>query len=60
MTSIVLVIGFGLLMLSSFPSTGTTGLLLSLALVLALVGDVVVLPALLLLLDKRKSKTSGL
>ncbi len=56
-TSLVLVIGFGLLMLSSFPSTGTTGSLLSLALVLAVLGDVVVLPALLLVFDKRNNQS---
>lgn len=52
-TSIVLVLGFGVLMFSSFPSVQKVGMLLSLSLVFALVGDLILLPALIKLFKVR-------
>ena len=47
-TSIILVLGFGVLLFSSFQTTFITGLLVSLALLFALFADLVLLPVLLL------------
>jgi hypothetical protein len=47
MSSIILVLGFSVLLLSSFQTTFTTGLLVSLALLFALFADLLLLPVLL-------------
>lgn len=47
-TSIILVLGFSVLLLSSFQTTFTTGLLVSLALLFALFADLLLLPVLLM------------
>lgn len=47
-TSIILVLGFSVLLLSSFQTTFTTGLLVSLALLFALFADLLLLPVLLI------------
>ena len=47
-TSIILILGFGVLLFSSFQTTFITGLLVSLALLFALFADLVLLPVLLL------------
>lgn len=54
-TTLVLVIGFGMLMLSDFRLNSDMGLLTSVILVLALVVDFLFLPALLLKLDRDKT-----
>lgn len=47
LTSVILILGFGILLFSSFPTTFMTGLLISLALLFALFADLALLPALL-------------
>lgn len=47
-TSVILILGFGVLLFSSFKTTFITGLLVSLALLFALFADLVLLPILLL------------
>ena len=51
-TSIVLVLGFGVFMLSGFGGTKALGMLISLTLFMALFFNMIVLPALLLSLNK--------
>ena len=51
-TSIILILGFGVLLFSSFQTTFITGLLVSLALLFALFADLVLLPVLLFLFFK--------
>lgn len=52
LTSVILVSGFGLLILSQFGVTHYTGLLVSISLVFALLADLVLLPVLLFSLKK--------
>jgi predicted RND superfamily exporter protein len=52
LTSVVNTIGFGILFLSDFRPMSDFGLLASVAMVAALVGDLVMLPNLLLLFDR--------
>lgn len=52
-TSIILVLGFSVLLLSSFQTTFTTGLLVSLALLFALFADLLLLPVILIWYYKR-------
>lgn len=51
-TSIVLVLGFGVFMVSGFGGTQALGMLISLTLFLALFFNIIVLPSLILTLDK--------
>lgn len=51
-TSLILISGFLSLILSSFDGTFYTGLLVSLTLIFALVGDLIILPVVLILLKK--------
>jgi len=51
-TSIILILGFGVLLLSAFQTTFITGLLVSLALLFALFSDLILLPVLLKLFFK--------
>ena len=46
-TTLILFLGFGALVLSSFPPTFTIGFLLSLTLAVALIGDFLLLPVLI-------------
>ncbi len=52
-TSLVLVAGFGLMRISSFPATGTFGILTAWTVFVALVTDLLVLGPLLLVFDRR-------
>jgi len=54
--ALVLFFGFGIFTASTFGGTMILGLLLSITLIIALVSNLTLLPALLLLLDKRKRK----
>lgn len=54
-TSIILVLGFGVLMFSAFQTTFITGLLVGLALLFALFADLMLLPVLLGLFYKKDS-----
>lgn len=54
-TSVVLVVGFGVLAFSNFNPTRETGTLLALTIALALLVDFLLLPPLLLLADRRKT-----
>ncbi len=59
-TSVILVCGFGILLFSSFYSSFLTGLLISVALLLALFSDLLLLPAMLLTIKKEAvSKGAG-
>ncbi len=53
-TSLILISGFATLLLSSFESTFYTGLLIGLTLLIAIIADLLLLPALLILFYKRK------
>ena len=53
-TTIVLVIGFGLLMMSGFNLNAMTGQLTAITIGLALIFDFLILPPLLLMIDKNK------
>lgn len=55
-TSIILVVGFGVFAVSEFGGTQALGYLTSLTLFLAMVFNLTLLPALLLVLDKKKVK----
>ena len=55
MTSILLVVGFGLLATSDLTSTHHFGILASVTMVAAVFGDLVLLPALLHLFGRRSS-----
>jgi len=57
-TSIVLFMGFGVIGLSSFRPIYTFGLLTGLTMVLALLGDLLLLPAMLLLFRREKATRS--
>jgi predicted RND superfamily exporter protein len=54
--ALVLFFGFGIFTASTFGGTMILGLLLSITLIIALVSNLTLLPALLILLDKRKIK----
>lgn len=54
--ALVLFFGFGIFTASTFGGTMILGLLLSITLIIALVSNLTLLPALLVLLDKRKRK----
>ncbi len=54
--ALVLFFGFGIFTASTFGGTMILGLLLSVTLIIALVSNLTLLPALLILLDKRKIK----
>jgi hypothetical protein len=47
LTSVILVLGFGVLLFSSFATTFYTGLFVSLALLFAVIADLILLPILL-------------
>ncbi len=53
-TTVVLVLGFAVLLLSTFRLNSDMGLLTGIILLLALLIDFLVLPALLLLFDRRR------
>ena len=55
LTSILLIFGFGVLALSSLTSTHFFGLLACITMAAALLGDLLILPALLQLFDKHKT-----
>jgi len=55
-TTLVLVVGFGILSMSSFLVNEQTGLMMAITIASALVIDFLFLPALLLILDKDKNK----
>ena len=57
--AMVLFFGFGIFTASTFGGTMILGLLLSITLIIALVSNLTLLPALLILLDKRKIKRSA-
>ena len=54
--ALILFFGFGIFTASTFGGTMILGLLLSITLIIALVSNLTLLPALLVLLDKRKRK----
>jgi predicted RND superfamily exporter protein len=54
-TTAILVAGFAVLALSTFKINGSMGLLTAVTLVMAIVIDFLLLPALLLLLDGRRN-----
>ncbi len=54
--ALVLFFGFGIFTASTFGGTMILGILLSITLIIALVSNLTLLPALLILLDKRKRK----
>jgi len=56
LTTVVLIAGFGLLGFSSFAPTRHFGLLTCLTLALALISDLVLLPALIRLLERRGTR----
>ncbi len=58
-TSFIIAAGFAMLGMSTFRVTSYMGLLTSLAIVSALITDFILLPALLLILDKDKKKNKG-
>lgn len=58
LTTIILVLGFGVLMFSQFATTFTSGFFISLTLVLALLSDLFLLPALLVFLNKKTPETT--
>ncbi|MEJ7780842.1 MAG: MMPL family transporter [Daejeonella sp.] len=58
--ALVLFFGFGIFTASTFGGTMILGLLLSITLIIALVSNLTLLPALLILLDKRKLKRSAI
>ncbi|MEM6806916.1 MAG: MMPL family transporter [Bacteroidota bacterium] len=59
-TSIILILGFGILLFSGFQATFTSGLFISLALIFAVFADLLLLPVLLLKAYKKKEiKESG-
>ena len=53
-TSIILVIGFSILSLSSFDLNGSMGRMTAMTIAFALIADMTVLPALLMTIDTRK------
>jgi predicted RND superfamily exporter protein len=55
-TSLILLFGFGIFMLSSFGSTFNLGLLTSITLVCALFTNIVLIPALLCAFDKEPKR----
>ncbi|MHB1177771.1 MAG: efflux RND transporter permease subunit [Daejeonella sp.] len=57
--ALILFFGFGIFTASTFGGTMILGLLLSITLIIALVSNLTLLPALLVLLDKRKIKRSA-
>lgn len=57
--ALVLFFGFGIFTASTFGGTMILGLLLSITLIIALVSNLTLLPALLVLLDKRKIKRAA-
>jgi predicted RND superfamily exporter protein len=54
--ALILFFGFGIFTASSFGGTVALGLLLSITLLVALISNLTLLPALLLSLEKRKQK----
>lgn len=58
-TSVILILGFGVLMFSAFTTTFTTGLFISITLLFAVFSDLLLLPILISLLwkNKRRAKT---
>ena len=60
LTTIVLMAGFGLLGLSSFAPTRHFGLLTCLTLALALIADLVLVPALIRVLERRRAPQGGI
>jgi predicted RND superfamily exporter protein len=60
-TSLILIAGFGVFILSRFDGTKSLGLLTSITLLIAMVTNLILMPALLLWMDKvlRKSKPPG-
>jgi predicted RND superfamily exporter protein len=60
-TSLILIAGFGVFILSRFDGTKSLGLLTSITLLIAMVTNLILMPALLLWMDKvlRKSKSPG-
>ena len=57
--ALILFFGFGIFTASTFGGTMILGLLLSITLIIALVSNLTLLPALLVLLDKRKREKLG-
>lgn len=57
-TSIVLISGFAILMLSPFALNSKMGLMSAITIAFALLFDLLFLPCLILLIDKKKSKTT--
>jgi uncharacterized protein len=57
-TSIVLVLGFSVFIVSSFGGTQALGILISTSLFIAMFFNIIVLPSLLVSLDKRSGKTA--
>ena len=55
-TSLILISGFATLLLSSFESTFYTGFLIGLTLLIAIIADLLLLPALLILFYKKSNK----
>lgn len=60
-TSLILIAGFGVFILSRFEGTQSLGLLTSITLFIAMITNLILMPALLLWMDKvlRKSKSPG-
>lgn len=59
-TTLILVLGFGILLFSAFQATFTTGLFISLALAFAVFADLVLLPVLLIRIFSGEKKTTML
>ncbi len=59
-TTVILVVGFGILSISTFRLNAWMGQLTAIVIALALVVDFLFLPALLLTFDRKKSKTENL
>jgi len=55
-TSFVLILGFAILFLSAFKMNSLMGMLTSIIIACALIADFLLLPSLLLIIDKKKSK----
>jgi len=55
-TAVILFFGFGIFAASSFGGTVSLGILVSITLLMALVSNLILLPSLLLTLDKRNKE----
>jgi len=53
-TSVILILGFGVLILSAFKMNSLMGMLTSLIIAMALIADLLLLPPILIFLDKLK------